>query len=278
MKRVVYTISLLILLSIISTLSYSKPCFTKSFYHYLYYGEGYYGYIYFKTYIMFNESDSVYVTITIYPAETIYVYTFRVRIGSYKCTLLKNDELTSEYTTTLQIPHELLTTYNELDYVLHWKPKWGTTARIDCGYIYIFIIRTTYTYVDLYYKYRDLYYQYNSLKRKYDYLYDRYDYLKKKYDSLVDNYNTLVQKYNELKTDYDSLQSEYTSLRRKYADLKYAYDNLVEKHARLSSEFNTLFFVFILLLVFGIVFLALTIKYERKAKRLEEELRKLKSK
>jgi len=170
----------------------TEPCFSSWYYYYLYDGETPYGCIEFKSYLMFNKTDDVYLTITIYPFFPLAINSFIIEIGDYKETLLKDAKIEEEYVKTINIPKDLLGSYNILKFKIHWKREWSVTVQVDSGWIYPFIIIEEQTYYDLQSGYIALRWNYSDLRENYRILKEKYDSLSEKYNSLSENYGSAL--------------------------------------------------------------------------------------
>ena len=236
----------------------AEPCFDTLYRHELYDGEYYCGWIEFRSHLMYNETDDVYLTIDVCPWETLTIISFTIRIGKYEETLLKDTTMKTEYVKTIKIPKDLLGYYCGFSFEIYWKHK--RSVQVDSGGSIPFIIIEERTYYELFYVYRDLRNEYNDLSNKYSALIWNYSSLKwdysslnSSYISLNESYYNLLVMYNDLKGNYSALKWNYTALNQKYRILKENYDSLTKNYGSALSMGAMATFLDIVFLIIIIV-------------------------
>ncbi|HDJ89673.1 MAG TPA: hypothetical protein ENG40_03165 [Thermoprotei archaeon] len=233
----------------------TEPCFSSWYYYYLYDGETPYGCIEFKSYLMFNKTDDVYLTIEVSPYGTLTIYSFTIEIGDYKVTLLKDTIMEADYAKTIRIPKDLLGSYNDLNFEIYWKHKWSATVQVDSAWIYPSIIIRKHTYYDLRNEYYDLMWNYSDLWKNYSDLKWNYTLLNSSYISLNESYYNLLDMYNDLKGNYSALKWNYTVLNQEYRILKENYDSLTKNYesvlstGAIATSLDIIFLIIIIALV-----------------------------
>ena len=257
MERSIILILVLLGTALLSTNILSKPSFYSDITIYLNDGSVYCGYVVITKYLMYNENDTVYITIKIVPYMNLYISSLTIKIGDYEDTILRNTVIEEDYAKTISIPHDLLHYgANSFQLSMKWKPK---------GY---YISTSRYNYLEVY-TYGFIIYgmSYYDLANKYVKLYRNYTSLECKYDNLKWNYNCMVKKYDSVKKSYEELEEKYNKLNEKYSSLLSEYE-WTESYASKMSVLCAIFFLI------TIISVPASFYYARKYKSLKQKISK----